>query len=218
MPLLTVDMKPDINLPMIRFENVFLKRGNKEIFNNFSLAVASGEKHLISARSGAGKTTFLKILLGYEPIDSGKVFIGKRPVDPDHIKAIRSQLFYLSQDVDLPAGPVKEWFAMLSIHCNCPALADPDQLSPWLEFFDLPADLEHKEVSDLSGGERQRLGLMTGFVIDRPVWLLDEPTSALDAEMKDRVTDKILQQDKTMIIVSHDEIWHQHAVLHINRW
>ena len=77
--------------------------------------------------------------------------------------------------------------------------------------------LLEQNIKDLSGGERQRVGLLIGFLLDRPVWLLDEPTSALDDAMKRKVSKFILGQDKTIVIISHDDVWKQHKEIKIKR-
>ncbi|MBT7260726.1 MAG: ATP-binding cassette domain-containing protein, partial [Desulfobacula sp.] len=86
---------------MIKFESVYLKRNGKEILSGLNFFVKKNEKVLIQGKSGIGKTTLFKILLGFEPIDKGRVTFNGLDIVKEHIKDIRQQIFYLSQDIDL---------------------------------------------------------------------------------------------------------------------
>lgn len=202
---------------MIRFDRVSFERDGKQIFSNLNLEVKSDEKLLIRGKSGIGKSSLLKILLGFERIDSGRVLIGNREVSPSHIRDIRRQIFYLSQDIDLKneivSVMVKE---IVSYH---PQKDDPlKQLKPMMQFLEMDDILLTRKTAELSGGERQRLGLLIGFLLDRPVWLLDEPTSALEEKMKKKLVHCILDLNKTMIVVSHDRVWTDNDRIRIERW
>ena len=202
---------------MIRFDRVSFERDGKQIFSNLNLEVKSNEKLLIRGKSGIGKSSLLKILLGFERIDSGRVLIGNREVSPAHIRKIRRQIFYLSQDIDLKneivSVMVKE---IVSYHLQ---KDDPlKQLKPMMQFLEMDDTLLTRKTAELSGGERQRLGLLIGFLLDRPIWLLDEPTSALEEEMKKKLAHYIMDLNKTMIVVSHDRVWTDSDRIRIERW
>ena len=202
---------------MIHFDRISFERDGKQIFSNLNLEVKSNEKLLIRGKSGIGKSSLLKILLGFERIDSGRVVIGNCNVSPSHIKEIRRQIFYLSQDIDLKneivSVMVKE---IVSYH---PQKHDPlKQLEPMMQFLEMDDILLTRKTAELSGGERQRLGLLIGFLLDRPIWLLDEPTSALEEEMKKKLVHYILDLNKTMIVVSHDRVWTDSDRIRIERW
>ncbi len=86
---------------MINIESVYLNRKNKQIFSDLTLSVEKNEKVLIQGKSGMGKTTLFKLVLGFETIDKGHITFNGLDLGPDHIKTIRKQIFYLSQDIDL---------------------------------------------------------------------------------------------------------------------
>ena len=71
----------------------------------------------------------------------------------------------------------------------------------------LPKDTLEKNVDTLSGGERQRLALILGILLDRDIWILDEITTGLDLELKTKMVDLVLGYDKTILVVSHDDIY-----------
>jgi putative ABC transport system ATP-binding protein len=207
--------------PMIQFDSVHLKLNNRQIFSGLNFRVREKEKVLIQGKSGVGKTTLFKILLGFEPIDSGTVRFNGLDIVRENIRTIRSQIFYLSQDIDLKNEPVK---LLLDEIGRFNAFKNPDKshLMDLLDFLDLNEKILDQEVKELSGGERQRIGLLICLLLDRPVWLLDEPTSALDDAMKKKTAEYIRARDKTIVIISHDDVWKKtHGLrpdLRIERW
>ncbi len=202
---------------MIQFESVFLKQNDKEIFSNFNLLVQQDQKILIKGKSGIGKTTLFKILLGFETIDKGKVHFNSLDITKEHIKTIRQQIFYLSQDIDLKDEKVSCLMDEIWENNSLNKL-DKTQFENLKKFLDLDDAIFNQTIKELSGGERQRVGLLICFLLDRPVWLLDEPTAAIDDKMKKKVADYILDQDKTIIIISHDNIFNENKKIRIERW
>lgn len=191
---------------MISIEDVNYTMDGHPVLSGFSMEINPGEKMLIKGRSGTGKTSLFRLLLGFTQPDKGIIRINGLPLDKAHIREIRNHVFYLSQDVDLPHESGRTLIERLErLNKDCPLLMG--SLDGFLAFLDLPPALLDKKISILSGGERQRLGLLLGFLLDRPVWLLDEPTSALDDAMKEIVANRITALDKTILVVSHDRVW-----------
>ncbi|MGL5545200.1 MAG: ATP-binding cassette domain-containing protein, partial [Cetobacterium sp.] len=81
---------------------------------------------------------------------------------------------------------------------------DYKNLFEHFNLFSLEKDVLNKNINELSGGEKQRLAFIITILLDREVWILDEITSSLDQDMKEKVTQYILNSDKTVILVSHD--------------
>lgn len=201
---------------MIRLDSVCLKRGGKTILNHLDFWVKKNEKVLISGKSGIGKSTLFKILLGFEGIDHGKVQVNKRNITKESIKSIRQQIFYLSQDIDLQEEKVVD--LLDTIWEQNLIQKDTDRIGEMLNFLELTNKNLAQTVSELSGGERQRIGLLICFILNRPIWLLDEPTSALDDSMKTKIADFVLNQPKTVVIISHDSVWKTDGKIKIERW
>lgn len=201
---------------MIQISNIDISYNHKYILKGLNLTVEENEKVLVTGISGSGKTSLFKALLGFIPFSNGKIVVQDTVSDRKNIKYIRSLMFYMSQDVDLR----NEIIGVL-IHdiCSANGILDipPATMNPLLAFLDLLPDVLQKTVNDLSGGERQRIGLLLCFLLDRPIWLLDEPTSALDDLMKKKMAAHILNQEKTVIIISHDEIWKTFHHIRVHR-
>ncbi|HGY12397.1 MAG TPA: ATP-binding cassette domain-containing protein [Desulfobacterales bacterium] len=202
---------------MIKFKSVYLKRKSKEIFSGLDFFVQKNEKVLIQGKSGIGKTTLFKVLLGFETIDKGKVSFNDLDIVKEHIKNIRHQIFYLSQDIDLRNERVNLFLDEV-LEQNDLKNQDKTHLMDLLNFLDLSSKILNQTVTELSGGERQRIGLLICFLLDRPVWLLDEPTSALDDIMKKKIADYVMDQEKTIVLISHDDVWKENNAVKIERW
>lgn len=198
---------------MIELNNISLSYGEKILFENFSLSIAQDEKVLLNAKSGRGKSTLLRILLGFENSYSGTVIINSIQKKSSSVRDIRRHIAYVSQDIDIPPMSVGDFLSLtFSYSANSSLRLDHERYHELTDIFALPADLSSRQVSDLSGGERQRLGIITALLLDRPILLLDEPTAALDGEMKEKVIRHLTSLQKTVLIVSHDEIWQKYGI------
>ena len=194
---------------MIELNKITKHFGDKKLFTNYSLWVSSREKILISAPSGSGKTT--RRLMGFELQDKGQVTIGGKTMNHHNIRDIRSQISYVSQDTDLNDEPLRNQLETIFTYKVNRHIQD------WEEKFEslrpvymLPDNILDEDINKLSGGERQRVALIIALLLDRPIMILDEITSGLDNALKRTIVEDLLNSDKTILIVSHDEVWHGH--------
>lgn len=204
---------------MIVFNNVNLSFENKIIFKDFNLNINKGDKILLKAASGKGKSTLFKLLLGFERIDHGDILLNKKNLNKNNLSYYRSKVSYISQDVDFRNDKVENIIKeIFSYKQNKSIEFSNEQLKSLIKYFKLEEGVMEKEVGQLSGGERQRLGLIVCILLDRDVWLLDEVTAGLDREMKQLVVEYVLEQDKTIIISSHDDIWSNNDIIKLKEW
>ncbi|GLI56213.1 ABC transporter ATP-binding protein [Propionigenium maris DSM 9537] len=192
---------------MIRFEDVCLSFGGKTILDNFSLEIEAGEKILLNAPSGRGKSTLIKLLLGFIRPQRGSIYYKGKKLTGESIHSIRRDIAWVNQDITLRKLKVDELLKEVgdfSANRNINFFGRLDEL---LEEFALSREILHKNIDKLSGGERQRLGLIIAILMDREVLLLDEVTSSLDAAMKRKVEEWIASTHKTVILISHDSHW-----------
>ncbi|MBA3008647.1 MAG: ATP-binding cassette domain-containing protein [Proteobacteria bacterium] len=202
---------------MILFESVSHDIGSTRIFSDLTLCVNKNEKVLILGKSGLGKTSLFRLILGFEQPKSGQIRVNGLQLNQIHIHQIRRQIFYLSQDIDLKNDIILRLLTEVW-EFNFSQPLPREMVDKQLNFLELSPAILQKRTKDLSGGERQRTGLLIGFLLDRPIWLLDEPTSALDDTMKKKIADHILSSDKTCIIISHDRRWQDNPTVRIERW
>ena len=204
---------------MIQFKEINLAFGDQVVFADFNLNIAEGEKVLLRAASGRGKSTLFKLLLGFQRFDQGEILFKGRRLDRNNLSYFRRNIAYVSQDVDL--RNLKVWDLINEIFdykYNRTIPITKEKVMELIDFFLLPADLITKEVGQLSGGERQRLGLIICIMLNRPVWLLDEITTGLDQESKKVLVNYVLKQHKTVLIISHDQIWSKNNLVRVEEW
>lgn len=204
---------------MIQFKDINLSFHDNIVFKNFNLKVKKGEKLLLKAPSGKGKSTLFKVLLGFQRIDNGEIFFNNKILNKYNLSYFRRNIGYVSQDVDLRNKNVWDLIVdIFSYRHNRHIKITKDKVLNIATYFNLSIDILDKEVSQLSGGERQRIGLIICILLDRQVWLLDEIISGLDKETKEIVVDYVLKQDKTILIISHDKIWMRDDFVRIKEW
>ncbi|MBQ1272493.1 MAG: ABC transporter ATP-binding protein [Clostridia bacterium] len=176
---------------MISVQNLSKSFDGKPVLQNLSFKVADGEKIHLSAPSGVGKTTLLRILAGLESADKGTV-TGVSP----------KQITFLFQEPRL----FPQLTALENVTCiHADAEKAKNKALQLLEKLGL-SEAVNQYPDELSGGMKQRVALARTLSVDRPVVFLDEPFTALDSELKDSVRKTVAEfcEDKTLILVSHD--------------
>jgi len=175
---------------VIRVKNLNKSFGGTPVIVDVSFEIRRGEKIFLSAPSGKGKTTLLRILCGLEKADSGSV----EGLDPREIS-------YCFQEPRL--------FPQLNVLENLICIL-PDPKAGEEFAMELLAglgleDAAQKYPHELSGGMKQRVALGRALMANRPVVLLDEPFAALDAERKESVRRLVAEhcREKTLLLVSH---------------
>jgi len=203
-------------MEVIELKNINLQIANQIILTNFNLKIKKGDKILISGKSGKGKSTILKILLGFTDFDTGKYLIDKHEIKESDFTKTRQLYAYINQDVSLRNIQVKKLLKEVADFNHNKYLGQFD--TKLADKLDFDMKLLDKYVSDLSGGERVRLGIIIAVMLDRPVYLLDEITAALDEELKEKVVAYFSEIDATVISVSHDSNWKKNTIFKEISW
>lgn len=198
---------------IIRYENACISFGNKKVLSNFSLSIPKGKKVLMKGKSGTGKSTLFKVLLGFEKLSEGSVYYRGKPLSPQLAWQLRKEIAYVSQDTDLGEGPVKVLLEEIRAYRPNREKMSPEKLHVLMNDLELEKDILEKNFEDLSGGEKQRIGILIALLLERDIFLLDEATSALDSGLKKKVADHFLEhKDWTLFIISHDREWERGEV------
>jgi osmoprotectant transport system ATP-binding protein len=198
-------------MPAVEFRGVsFTRPGGSRILDQFDLAVEDGEVLALVGRSGAGKTTILKLINRLLEPDSGEVLVeGKSTREWDAL-ALRRRVGYVLQDIGL--------FPHMNVSGN---IAVVPRLERWTanrvdarvgEMLDLigldRGSFAARWPDQLSGGQRQRVGVARALAADPPVLLMDEPFGALDpvtrVELHAQFARIQARVRKTVVIVTHD--------------
>jgi len=195
---------------MIKLDNVTLSFGDRQLFDRLSVEVPAGGRLLISGESGSGKTTLLRMLLGFVLPDQGKIYVGGEQLQVDNVWRLRRKMAYVSQEMQIGNGRVEGFIKeIFRFKHNRSIEYQRDKVTALLEDFQLGSGTLDKDLEDLSGGELQRVAIIVTLLLNRQVYLLDEVTSALDQPLKQMIVNYFTNlEDKTLIISSHDKVWH----------
>ena len=195
----------------IEFRNVkFAYPGRTDsALEGLSFKIRAGEKVALIGRVGSGKSTIQKLIIGlYQPSEGAVLLDGidLRQLDPADV---RRNAGYVSQDVTLFYGTLRDNIALGLPHADDAAIVAAAQAAGMADLvnrhprgFDMPVG---ERGESLSGGQRQSVGLARALLHNAPMLLLDEPTSAMDFSTESQVTQRIaaMTHDCTVVLVTH---------------
>jgi ABC-type multidrug transport system fused ATPase/permease subunit len=202
----------------LEFDNVSFKypTGKKAVLTGVSFVLKRGEKLSIVGINGSGKTTIVKLMLGFYQADSGRILINGMPIEKYKISEVRKQFSALFQDfIQYP----------LELRYNV-AFSDlgrsqnDGEIITVLKQSGIYDELESKLYNgldsymkrrfddngiELSKGQWQKLSLARVYYKNASVLIFDEPSASLDAEAEDRIfrNYEVISQGKTGIMISH---------------
>ena len=191
----------------VSLEGLVRTYGATRALNGFSLAIEPGEFVALLGPSGCGKTTALRVLAGFERLDSGRVSVDGR--DVSKISAQHRDMGMVFQSYSLfpnmnAVNNVAFGLRMRRQH----ATQRRQKAGELLELVGL-SDQASKYPHQMSGGQQQRVALARALAIEPRVLLLDEPLSALDAKVRAELRDQIRQLQQrlaiTTVFVTHDQ-------------
>ncbi len=193
--------------PKIHLETVSKKYGTKLVLEDISADIMPGEFVSILGSSGCGKTTLLRIVMGIESPDGGKVF--KDGQDITALKPSQRGMGIVFQNYALfPNMTVRNNIAFALKCHHLPKEEVEARVHKAIETVGLQ-DHVNKKPHMLSGGQQQRVAIARTLVLDPDIILFDEPMSALDEDIKMalRAEIKKLQAELhiTMLYVTHDQ-------------
>lgn len=190
---------------------------SRPVLKKLNLVVKQGEAIGIAGPNGAGKTTLFRVILGLIPKTQGQVRILDRELKSRQDRVwVRRQIGYVPQQTIPGKLPVSVYDAVLMGRwgqsfglARKPDSVDREAVKTKLS----QVGLSHKAGDDcrsLSGGEQQKVAIARALVREARLLLLDEPTTYLDRESRNEIgalVQKIrVEQDLTMIVISHDPV------------
>lgn len=197
--------------PVIEFRDVHLAFDEKKILNGLSFAVRRGETKIILGRSGGGKSTIIRLILGLLKPDSGEILIDGEEItgltEPEMMH-VRQKIGMVFQEGALfDSLPVYDNVAYRLHEQNVEPEDVEREVRRMLRFVDLE-DAIDKMPSELSGGMRRRVGIARALVGDPQIVLFDEPTAGLDPPTARTICELAIKlrdlQDVSSIFVTHE--------------
>lgn len=197
---------------MINLENVSKTYRNKvQVIKGINLSVAPGEFVSIVGQSGAGKTTIVKLLIGEERADEGRVVVGDwdiTKIGKREVPYLRRQIGVIFQDFKLLPKKTLEENVSFALQVSGGVTSKIKKIVPSvLKIVGLEAE-KNRYPSEVSGGEQQRAAIARALVHQPKILLADEPTGNLDAINANDIINLLLRINKfgtTVILVTHNK-------------
>lgn len=183
------------------------KDATKDVLSDFSIKIKSGDYLAIVGKTGCGKTTLMKLLLGFETPYKGAIYFDGKDVAKLDLNSLRRKIGSVMQDGKLFPGDIYS-----NITITCPE-ATKEEAFKAAELASFKEDIENMPmgmntlISDdgggLSGGQRQRLLIARALVFNPKILIFDEATSALDNITQKKISDALDNLKCTRIVIAH---------------
>lgn len=193
----------------IIFEKVSFHYGDRKLFVDKDVHISAGEKVGLVGYSGAGKTTFVNLILRFYPVERGRILIDGQDISQVTLESLRKQVTLIPQDPLLFHRTLEENIQYGNTNATQSEVIEAAKLAHCDEFIKkCPngyASLVGERGTKLSGGERQRIAIARAMLVDSPILLLDEATSALDSVTENYIQESLdgLMQNRTTIVIAH---------------
>jgi phospholipid/cholesterol/gamma-HCH transport system ATP-binding protein len=203
--------EPERMIPAIEFRDVHLSFDDQKILNGVSFTVRKGETKIVLGRSGGGKSTTIRLVLGLLKPDSGQILVDGEDIthySENEMMRVRQKIGMVFQEGAL--------FDSLTVYDNVayrlheqrmPEEQIEQEVRRMLHFVDLE-DAIDKMPNELSGGMRRRVGIARALVGDPKIILFDEPTAGLDPPTARTICELAIKlrdlEDVSSIFVTHE--------------
>lgn len=193
----------------IRFENVSFGYGETTLFEGKSLVIHPGEKVGLVGTSGAGKSTFINLLLRFHQVHKGRILIDGQNINDVTLESLRRNVALIPQEPHLFHRTIFDNIRYGRLDATAEEIHDAATQASCLSCIErLPkgyATLVGDRGAKLSGGERQRIAIARTILANSPILLLDEATSALDSITEKEIQNALdaLMQGRTTLVIAH---------------
>ncbi len=187
----------------------FSYESNVNILEEVSMTIEPGEFIGIVGESGCGKSTFIKILLGFYNGVSGDITINGVNKNSLSLREFRNNIAYVPQDCHLFSGTIEENIRYGNQNATMEDVKEASKMANAHEFI-MAMDNGYATMLDelgenISGGQKQRIAIARALLSSANILIMDEVTSALDSDTEELIKGTLdkLRGDKTIIVVSH---------------
>jgi len=188
---------------VVEIKNLYFKYQNEWVLENINLSLKEKEFLAIIGPNGGGKTTLLKLILGFLKPNKGEIKIyGKNTIKARELIGYVPQ--YTTFSLDIPIT-VFDIILQGRLKKNKFFYSEEDKEKAINLMKKLKIEhLKNKKIKNLSGGQRQKVLILRALVSEPKIIIMDEPTSAIDINGQKEVLDLIESLEITRVVVSHD--------------
>lgn len=193
----------------IIFKDVSFYYGDKKLFDKKNLHIKGGEKVGLVGYSGAGKSTFVNLILRFYPLQKGEILIDGQNIAHVTLESLHQQVALIPQDPLLFHRTLEENIRYGRVEASKEEVIEAAQFAHCDEFIQkCPGgynSLVGERGTKLSGGERQRIAIARAMLAKSPILILDEATSALDSVTEQYIQESLakLMENRTTIVIAH---------------
>jgi ATP-binding cassette subfamily B protein len=193
----------------IVFDKVSFQYEKNRIFQNKDVRIRGGEKVGLVGYSGAGKSTFIGLILRFHSLEKGRILIDNQDIAKVSLESLRNQIALIPQEPILFHRTIRENILYGRPTATEEELIKASEMAHCDKFIKKLPDGYNTNVgergSKLSGGERQRIVIARAILANSPILILDEATSALDSVTERYIGDSLkkLMKNRTCIVVAH---------------
>lgn len=181
----------------------------KNVLDDLNLDVYAGERLALVGKSGCGKTTLARIIVGLFQKEQGKIWIDNQEIGDCSLQSIRNNLGLVSQDVLIFEGTIKDNVLLGRLNANDEEVYNACKLAGMMSFLDkLPQGIYTtlgKNGLGLSSGQKQRIAIARIYLKNPKIIIFDEATSYLDKDTEKEIHEAWQQvlDNRTSIIIAH---------------
>ncbi len=182
-------------------KKLFIPAGRKQVVEDVTLHVRSGEILGLVGESGCGKSSLAKAIVGLQSIVEGQILLGTN----------HPQMVFQDPYGSLNPSKKISWLLEEPLRMSCTSMTKEERekrVDEILNKVDLPLRYRNRYPADLSGGQRQRVAIAIALILNQKLIILDEPVSALDVTVQEQILELLLRlrdtEDLSYLFISHD--------------